>query len=338
MSVYTVDRLGKTFPGRRGTPPCRALDDIRFTVQSGEILVVLGPNGAGKTTLLRILSGLETADSGDVRAGDQSLLRTPPHRRDIAMVFQNFSLYPRFTVSQNLEMPLRAPGVKLDDAEIAARVADVASMLGLFDKLNRKPGQLSGGEMQRVAIGRALVRRPSLILLDEPLTHLDAQLRGRMRTEIRQWQRTLGVSMIYVTHDHEEAMGMADRILALEEGRVLQVGAPEEVYRRPRNSRVARLLGRPPINLIPADTALEWGLPPGSGRWLGIRPESLRVRRSAGEGAVVKAVENMGATSVLVLEAAGQFLRAVVPPTLRMRLGEKVLLSVDPEDLRWFTD
>ena len=338
MPAFRVDGLSKVFSRGKDNPPCRALDNIGFSVNPGELLVVLGPNGAGKTTLLRILAGLENPNTGDIRVDGQSLLRVPPHRRNIAMVFQDFSLYPRFSVQKNLEMPLRLRSSGLSEAEIDARVAETAGFLGILDKLNRLPGKLSGGEMQRVAIGRALVRRPNLFLLDEPLTHLDAQLRDRMRAEIRQLQRRLGVATVYVTQDHEEAMGLADRVLVLDEGRLQQSGHPEEVYRRPRNSRVARMLGRPPINLIPAEKAAALGLPPGRGRWVGIRPESFRVVPGQDGGALVKAVEHLGPSSVLLLEAEGLLLRALVPPTTRTHLGERVRLSVDPDELRWFDE
>ncbi len=337
MPAYAVERLAKSFPGAGGKP-LKALDGASFAVNPGEILVVLGPNGAGKTTLLRLLAGLFDPDDGEIRADGESLLRVPPHKRDIAMVFQDFSLYPRFSVAKNLAMPLRSRGARLDEYEITSRVNETADLLGLLDKLDRKPAQLSGGEMQRVAIGRALVRRPKLFLLDEPFTHLDTQLRARMRVEIRQIQRRLGVAMIHVTHHHEEAMGLADRILVLEGGRVLQIGAPEEVYHRPRNSHVARMLGNPPINLIPAEKAAALGLSVGRGKIAGIRPESFRVTPGGEEGATVKAVENLGPTSILLLEAGGLLLRAVVPPTTRSRLGEKMRLSVDPEDLHWFQE
>ena len=338
MPAYTVTRLDKAFPGVRGGPPRQALDGVSFSVNAGELLVVLGQNGAGKTTLLRVLAGLTAPDGGDIRVDGKSLLDSPPYRRDVAMVFQNFSLYPRFTVAKNLEMPLRSRDARLSETEITARVTEAAAMLGLLDKLDRKPGQLSGGEMQRVAIGRALVRRPRLFLLDEPLTHLDARLREQLRSEIRDLQRRLGVAMIYVTHDHEEAMVLADRILALEQGRVLQIGTPEEVYKKPKSSKVASLLGRPPINLIPLDKAAELGLPPGRGRLVGIRPESFRAIPSPEGAAEVKAVENLGPALEVLLQAEGLLLRALVPPSARPRLGDRMRLSVDPEDLYWFSE
>jgi multiple sugar transport system ATP-binding protein len=338
MPAYRIEGLTKVFARGKQEPPCRALDNVGFSIQPGEFLVVLGPNGAGKTTLLRALAGLEAPTTGDVRVDGQSLVRVPPHRRDIAMVFQNFSLYPRFTVQENLEMSLRSGAAKLSEAEIGARITETAGFLGILDKLGRLPGGLSGGEMQRVAIGRALVRRPNLFLLDEPLTHLDAQMRERMRVEIRLLQRRLGVATLYVTQDHEEAMGLADRVLVLDQGRLQQTGHPEEIYRRPRNSRVARMLGRPPVNLIPAEKAAALGIPPGKGRVVGIRPESFRVTASENGGALVKAVEHLGPVSVLLVEAEGLLLRALAPPTTRARLGQRVLLAVNPEDVKWFEE
>jgi len=338
MPAYAISRLEKSFPGSPGGAVRQALDGVSFVVNSGELLVVLGKNGAGKSTLLRVLAGLTAPEGGDIRSEGKSLAGIPPYQRDIAMVFQNFSLYPRFSVSKNLEMPLRSRGSRLTEDEITARVNETADMLGLLSKLQRRPGELSGGEMQRVALGRALIRRPKLFLLDEPLTHLDARLREQLRTEIRDLQRRLGVTMIYVTHDHEEAMVLGDRILALDQGRVLQIGTPEEIYKKPRNSKVAGLLGRPPINLIPSDKAAELGLPQGRGRMVGIRPESFRVMAAENGAAEVKAVENLGPALEVVLEAGGMLLRALMPPSSRPKIGDKMQMSVDPGALHWFSE
>jgi ABC-type sugar transport system ATPase subunit len=260
----------------------------------------------------------------------------PPHRRDMAMVFQNFSLYPRMSVRENLAFPLQAKALALPRAEIEARVSQAAAMLALSDKLERRPGQLSGGELQRVALGRALVRRPKLFLLDEPLASLDAKLRERMILEIRRLQRSLGCAMIYVTHEHSEAMGLADRILALDRGRALQIGPPEEIYRQPSGTRVARMLGRPAINLFSADEAAALGLPVQGGKRVGIRPESWRISADPAGPATASVVEHLGPHLALVLELQGLILRATAPASLRAKAGDRFRLGIEPGSLLYF--
>jgi multiple sugar transport system ATP-binding protein len=287
---------------------------------------------------LRLIAGLEQAEAGTLSWGQENLEPMPPHQRDIALVFQNFSLYPKLTVRENLLMPLQAPRSKLSYGEAVGQASDMAGWLGLSDKLDRRPSELSGGEMQRVAIGRALVRRPRLLLLDEPFSHLDAKLRERMRTDLRRWHASFGIPMIFVTHDHEEAMGLGDRILVLDSGRAQQIGTPEEVYRYPDNSRVAKMLGRPPINLLTFEQAKKLGIPPGPGPFVGIRPEAFRLIPTPLGGAIAKAIEHQGPVLILVLEAEGFFLRLTVPPTTRIRLGDRFRLEVDPGDLWWMLE
>lgn len=353
MPAYQVEDLSVAFPapagasGVSGASPAPALDKVGFHLAAGELLVVLGPAGAGKTTLLRTLAGLERPRAGriledaDAEAGPRDLGAVPPHRRDIAMVFQDFSLYPRLKVGENLAFPLRSRALGLPEAEVAKRVQEAAAFLGLADKLERRPGELSDGERQRVALGRALVRRPRLFLLDEPLAHLDARLRERMGAEIRRLQRGLKAAMVYATHDPVEAMSLADRILVLHRGKVLQVGTPEEIYRHPVDSRVARMLGRPAINLFDASEAARLGLaeakPAGPGAAapgvVGVRPESWRVTPDPSGPAVVRRVEHLGPSLGVALDLQGTRVRALVPVTLRLKPGDRVRLGVDPADI-----
>lgn len=334
MPGYAIEGLSVAF---RGKP---ALSGVSFRIEEGELMVVLGGTGAGKTTLLRALAGLQEPSSGRISElgpqGPVDLSRRPPHRRDMAMVFQNFSLYPRMNVRENLSFPLQAKALGLSAAEIAERVAQAAGILGLADKLERNPGQLSGGELQRVALGRAMVRRPKLFLLDEPLASLDAKLRERTALEIRRLQRSLGCAMLYVTHDHAEAMGLGDRILALDRGRVLQIGTPEEIYNRPSESRVARMLGRPAINLFSSDEAAALGLPLDGRKRVGIRPESWRVSADPAGPAIAAVVEHLGPYLTLVLEIQGMSLRATAPATLTARPGDRFRLGIEPGSLLYF--
>jgi multiple sugar transport system ATP-binding protein len=336
MPAYAIEGLTVSFGGK-----APALDGVSFRVEAGELLVVLGGTGAGKTTLLRAIAGLQKPQRGrvleeDGARGPADISAHAPYRRDMAMVFQNFSLYPRMNVRENLAFPLRAKALALPASEIEARVDQAAAMLGLSDKLERAPGQLSGGELQRVAIGRALVRRPKLFLLDEPLASLDAKLRERMVLEIHRLQRSLGCGMIYVTHDHAEAMGLADRILVLDRGRVLQAGAPEEIYSRPASSRVARMLGRPAINLFSAEEAAALGLPLQGKRRVGIRPETWRLTADPAGPAVAAVVEHQGPHLALVLELQGLIVRATAPATLRAKAGDRFRLGLEPAGLLYF--
>lgn len=331
MPAFGLDGISVSFPAGRSR--VEALRGVSMEVSPNEILVILGGTGAGKTTLLRVLAGLQKPDTGRVLEDRADISMLPPHRRDMAMVFQNFSLYPRMTVGENLAFPLKAKVLGLSEAEIGSRVGEAAAILGLADKFARRPHELSGGELQRVAIGRALVRRPKLFLMDEPLASLDAKLRERMVVEIRRLQRSLGCGMIYVTHDHVEAMSLADRILVLDRGRVLQTGTPEEIYRRPADSRVARMLGRPGINILTADEAGRLGLPVNGNKLVGIRPESWRVTADALGPAIASVVEHLGPHIALVLDVQGVTLRVTVSPGLRMRPGDRFRLGMDAADL-----
>ncbi len=249
MSGLVLNKISKTFKS------LKVLDNISLELGDDELLVLLGPSGCGKSTLLRIIAGLETADDGEVFIADRRVDKLRPRDRRVALVFQNYSLYPHMTVEKNLAFPLKAAGMK--KGEIKSRITSVAAMLGLDERLNDKPSQLSGGQRQRVALGRAIVKKPSIFLLDEPLSNLDADLRIRMRQEIVRLQKELKVAMVHVTHDQEEALTMGDRIALLHEGKIQQLGTPEELYKKPANRFVAEFVGQPKINII--ETVLDKG-------------------------------------------------------------------------------
>jgi multiple sugar transport system ATP-binding protein len=312
----------------------QALGGVDLTVGADEFLVVLGPTGAGKTTLLRTIAGLEQSDAGSIALFGRDAQALAPAERDVALVFQNFSLYPGKSVRANLEFPLRAPGRRLPEGEIAGRVDWAAKLLHIERLLGRSARTLSGGEMQRVAIGRAIVRRPKLFLMDEPLTNLDAKLREELRVELRELARQLATPVLWVTHDQAEALSMADRVAVLVAGRVLQTGTPEEVYRRPVSPLVARQLGTPPMNAIPARRA--------GGAWvaqdgtqlctaegaaeratIGVRPEHVALEGGTSEG-VVEVVEDLGPARVLLLRWAGTEVHALVSRAHAARPGDKV--------------
>lgn len=262
------------------------LKDISLFLEDGELLVLLGPSGCGKTTLLRMIAGLESTDQGEIHLGDTRIDQMRPRDRQVAMVFQNYALYPHMSIANNLAFPLKIAGV--GKAEIRNRVLETSQMLGLSQRLNDKPSVLSGGQRQRVALGRAIIRKPKLFLLDEPLSNLDADLRARMRREIVALQKELGVTTVYVTHDQTEALTMADRISVLHEGRLLQTGTPEQLYRDPNCLAVAEFIGQPKLNIVQIadrESAALFGLAETtsalsaieSGVMLGIRPEAIRI-------------------------------------------------------------
>ena len=228
----------------------KALDDVSFTVKDGEFFVLLGPTGAGKTTMLRSVAGLEKIDKGKILFDDEDITYAQPAARDTAFVFQQYSLYPHYKVYDNLAFPLRSPLRKLPESEIDSKVTKIAEMLKISPKLNNKATELSGGEMQRVAIGRALVREPNIYLMDEPLSSLDAKLRESLRVELKKIQLNLGATILYVTHDQAEATTMADEIGVLENGKIAQIGTPEEIYNKPNSIYVANRLGSPKINIL----------------------------------------------------------------------------------------
>ena len=318
-----------------------ALESIDLVLQADELLVILGPTGAGKTTLLRVIAGLESIEEGRISMAGQDLLQQSPAARDVALVFQNFSLYPDWSVRRNLEFPLQAPGRGLQKGEIQERVEWAAELLRITYLLNRKAVQLSGGEMQRVAIGRAIVRRPRLFLLDEPLTNLDAKLREALRVELVVLRRQLGIPMIYVTHDQSEALSMGDRIVVLAAGRVLQVGRPEEVYQRPVSPQVARQLGQPAINLLKVHRAEgHWVtdrdvevMPAKAGKeemLLGVRPEDIAPVGGKQAGRI-RVVEDTGPARILLVDWAGHPIHLLVDKGTSWRPGDEVFPQIDAE-------
>ena len=317
-----------------------ALRSVSLKLGPSELLVVLGPTGAGKTTLLRTIAGLEMPDAGRIEMGGEDITHRLPAGRDVALVFQNFSLYPDWTVRRNMEFPLRSPGRRLKPAEIEERIQWAAHLLRIGDLLERKVEQLSGGEMQRVAIGRAIVRRPRLFLMDEPLANLDAKLREALRVELVVLQRELGIPMIYVTHDQAEAMSMGDRIAVLEAGRVLQAGGAEEIYLRPLSPVVARQLGRPPINILEVrEVEGYWVAAEGTrvvaadgkkgGMLLGIRPEDIALAGGEVPG-LVRVVEDAGHHWILLVEWAGCQVHVLAAKDRSWRPGDTVLPLVEP--------
>ena len=318
MAEVRFEHVGKTYV--RGEPA--AVEDFDLTVRDGEFLVLVGPSGCGKSTSLRMVAGLELPTVGRISIGGRDVTRLPPKDRDIAMVFQNYALYPHMTVEENLSFALRLRRFPKD--EIARRVTAAAAALGLTEYLGRLPKALSGGQRQRVALGRAIVREPAVFLFDEPLSNLDAKMRVEMRAEIIRLHQRLGATMIYVTHDQTEAMTMGERIVVMSRGRIQQVAPPLEVYERPANPFVAGFIGTPPMNLFPPGTL-------DAAKTVGLRPEQLRLVPAADAAHRVDFVEPLGSeTLVHVLYGAGRLPVIVrVPGFSRLRPGDAVRLEFD---------
>ncbi len=323
-----VEAAHKVFRARRAARVV-ALDGVDLQAKSGELLVIVGPSGSGKSTLLRAVAGLEALDAGRVVIDDRDVTHLPAGRRDVAMVFQDAALFPHLGVAANIGIGERARGSRRRDVE--ARVREVARLLDIENLLPRMPGELSGGERQRVALARVMIRSPAVCLLDEPLASVDAELRLRMRGEIRTVQRSLGVPMVHVTHDQVEAMAMGDRVAVLGDGRVLQCDTPADLYARPATTAVARMFGPLPMNLLPA----------ADGVVVGVRPERVRVCRTedgAGRGGSVAAVEPAGEdclVRVLPDEACGDLL-ARLPWADAPHVGQRVAVAWRTEDEHHF--
>lgn len=296
-----------------------ALDDVSMTVPNGSFVVLLGPTGAGKTTTLRMVSGLDTPDRGSIRIGGRDMTGMTPAQRDVAMVFQQYSLYPHLTVRQNLEFPLKSPILKTPQPEIDRKVGEVAEILQISQKLGNKATELSGGEMQRVSIGRALVRDPSVYLMDEPLSSLDAKLRSDLRIELKSIQANSGATLIYVTHDQIEAMTMATHVGVLNKGRLVQFGTPREIYQNPVSIYAASRLGQPRINVLPAD--LFAGAPSGATH-IGLRPE--QIGQGIGEDSLVQRVERLGDQTRLHLTYKAHDLVTVTDAHTELKEGDIV--------------
>jgi multiple sugar transport system ATP-binding protein len=347
MASVTIRRLSKVFDGG-----VQALHPLDLDVGDGELLVLLGPSGSGKTTVLRCIAGLEEPSTGDVVIGERVVTQVPPADRDVAMVFQTPALYPHLTVRENIAFPLELRGVS--DAQIVRRVIEAGQRLGLESVLDRPPAQLSEGQRQRAALGRAIVRAPQAFLLDEPLSRLDAALRIELRGELLALHRSLGATMIYVTHDQTEAMTMGQRIAVLHEGRLRQVGTPEDVYQRPADVHVARCIGTPGMNVLQGrgrltgdeDRVIEAGsltipieLSTYEGELqVGIRPEYVglcAVDKGVGNADVL-VVEPLGSETLVHMNSGGQTLVARLPGFADVRVGTRVGVKVDRRRLYLF--
>ncbi|MFW6303741.1 MAG: ABC transporter ATP-binding protein, partial [Candidatus Sumerlaeota bacterium] len=351
MAEVKIENVTKVYPG-----DVTAVKNVSIEVEDKEFLVLVGPSGCGKSTLLRMIAGLEEITRGEIRIGERVVNNIAPKDRDIAMVFQNYALYPHMTVYKNMAFGLQLRKFKKD--EIDLRVRQAANILGIEELLDRRPKALSGGQRQRVAVGRAIVRQPQVFLFDEPLSNLDAKLRAQMRTEISKLHERLQATMIYVTHDQVEAMTMGDRIVVLLDGVVQQVADPLELYEKPVNKFVAGFIGSPPMNFIegaiktqdgktvfdggdfrlilPNEIAQKMGDYSGKETILGIRPEHMGVARredSLTLKAKVEVVEPMGSESYLYLATAHSSLTARVDPHVRPDTGETLELALDPERL-----
>lgn len=331
------------------------LHDVSFTVAAGTFGVIVGPSGAGKTSTLNLIAGFQKPTTGSVVLGSASLDGVTPEHRDIAMVFENYVLYPHKTVRENLEFPLRSPNRRqaLSRAEINARIEQVTTTLRIEHLLDRLPSQLSGGQRQRVSLGRALVRRPRLLLLDEPISHLDAKLRHEMRTELRRIQRDLGVTTLYATPDQADALALADHAVVLEDGKVLQVGPPRHLYDAPQHVRVAQMLGDPKISIMPGVLGPS-GLTVLGQRYdvttarrtsgesrpvlVGVRPNAVRFRpadKQSGHGTVLLH-QYLGYGTALHADVGGVMLRAIVPGRSDIQVDDKVTVTLDTETLLMF--
>jgi len=323
MAEVLLDNVTKRF----GAVP--AVRELSLRIGDGEFVVLLGPTGAGKTTTLRLAAGLERADEGRILIGGRDVTRLEPAARDVAFVFQQYSLYPHLSVFDNLAFPLRSPARRLPEHEVRERVARTAELLRISAKLDSRATQLSGGEMQRVAIGRALVRQPAIFLMDEPLSSLDAKLRAELRIELKRLHEVLGATILYVTHDQIEAMTMASRIGVLQEGELEQIGSAQHIYEEPSNLYVATRLGSPPINLLPAGALPVPDAPAGT-RTIGVRTEHLRVGKANGAAVqgVVTRVEHLGDQNHLHLTVAGHPLVTLIEAHADFTVGERVDLDL----------
>jgi sn-glycerol 3-phosphate transport system ATP-binding protein len=322
----------------------RALDAISFSAEPASFVVLLGPSGCGKSTTLRLIAGLDTPTSGRIRIGDRDVTALPPAQRGLAMVFQSYALFPHLSVAENIVFGLKVR--KVASGEREARLKRVADLLGLAPLLARKPSQLSGGQQQRVALGRAIIAEQPVCLMDEPLSNLDAQLRGEMRREIRALQRRLGITMVYVTHDQTEAMTMADRVVLLRDGRIEQVGTPDELYGQPRTTFAAGFIGAPPMNLLGLERqGGEWRFAgtPARAPWegaeealLGVRPEDMDVSPDGLLPAVVETVEYHGADSIVAARAGERPFLVRMPRHAPLSPGDRIRVTWRPDHQHLF--
>jgi multiple sugar transport system ATP-binding protein len=328
-----------------------ALDDVSFEIDDGEFFVLLGPTGAGKTTTVRVIAGLERQYEGSVEFDGESINEQTSAERDVAMVFQQYSLYPNMTVFENLAFPLKSPVHKFSDTEIKKRVEEATEILRISHLLERKTGHLSGGEMQRVSIGRAIVRQPRLFLMDEPLSNLDAKLREAMRVELEHIQKVQGSTTLFVTHDQVEALTMADRIAVLREGQIVQIGDPNDIYDRPASVFVAQLVGTPRINLLPAtrengvlrvdDSPMKLAVETAAKSLpatfsLGVRPEDIRPEPEGEFTGQVTLVEPLGVETVVYIQLGEHLLVSLVSGITHLRIGDDVRFDIVRDRLHYF--
>ncbi len=307
----------------------KAVRGLDLDIKDGEFVVLLGPTGAGKTTTLRLIAGLETAEEGEITINGEKVNSLAPAARDVAFVFQQYSLYPHLSVYENLAFPLRSPQRRMDAAEVDARVREVARMVRIDHKLENRSTKLSGGEMQRVAIGRALVRQPSIFLMDEPLSSLDAKLRANLRLELKRIQNEIGATILYVTHDQVEAMTMADRIGILSQGELVQIGSPREIYEQPANLHVAARLGSPQINLLPVGLLPSQSTPTGAAI-VGARTEHLKISSANGANGNAKIdwIEHLGDQNHIHLDCSGRKVVSLGEPNDIFKSGDAVRIEL----------
>lgn len=343
MARIRLENISKSFG------PHVAVDRLDLDVADGEFFVLLGPTGAGKTTTLRMIAGLERPTEGAIHINQVNVNDWGPAERDVALVLQQYSLYPRLTVRDNLAFPLRSRIRRMSEADIDKRIDYASRTLRITHLLDRKTDRLSGGEMQRVSIGRAIVREPQVFLMDEPLSALDAKLRESLRSELKDLQMRLGATFIFVTHDQVEAMTMGDRIAVLNKGRIVQVGTPRDVYTNPRDTFVASFVGSPAINLLPgslagdvASVAHAFEMPIRRSAAVegpvtfGIRPEDVEVAAGAPNEARIHDVENHGIEKIVTLRVGDNLMRAAVPARVEVKVEEAVRFSWNPDKVMLF--
>jgi multiple sugar transport system ATP-binding protein len=346
MARIRIENVTRTFAGQA------AVDDVSLTVADGEFVVLLGPSGCGKTTLLRMVAGFEQPDVGGIYIGERDVTDLPPRSRSIAMVFQSYALFPHMTVADNISFGLRMH--RMEKTETQQRVEKAAGMMQIEQFLQRHPSQLSGGQRQRVAVARALAMEPAVLLMDEPLSNLDALLRLQMRAELKALLKNVGSTTIYVTHDQVEALSMGDRTAVMNRGRLLQVDTPMIVYDHPTEVFVARFIGNPPMNVLRAiarDGSVELeghrlplepnGSAPGSEVQVGVRAEYIHLARDQQPGAIpaeIRVVEPLGSHLLLTLQLGGQQLKATSRTDFSVQAGDSVWLTVEPAALRLLKD
>ena len=319
MAKVELKNLSKTYDKK-----ILALENINLTIEDGQFFVLLGPSGAGKTTTLRCIAGLEKIDSGSVLFDNESVTEDQPASRDVSFVFQQFSLYPHYTVYENLAFPLRSPMRKLPEDEIKTKIENIAKMLKISNKLKNKATELSGGEMQRVAIGRALVRKPNIYLMDEPLSSLDAKLRESLRIELKNIQTSLNATILYVTHDQAEATTLADKIGVLKEGKIVQIGTPEEIYENPNSIYVSQRLGSPKINVLPGSLFnINDNIPT-----FGIRPENILLGVGKYTGKIIS-IENLGSETVVAINFEGHEVLSSIQGIYKSSINEAINFDIN---------